>query len=112
TLSGGSVLAIVSDKNNPVYLYIKNKLAAGGGSFTNSPTNDLGLFILYSGTSSGDFSGVSATGAIIYTPNSKLVLSGGSGVYGAIIANELDDSGGSPVCYDRALKNSLVRLSS
>ena len=43
--------------------------------------------------------------AVIYAPESDILLNGGSEIYGAFVGNVADDIGGSGFHYDRALRD-------
>jgi hypothetical protein len=54
-----------------------------------------------------DLSGGSGSTAIVYASNAYINISGGGDWYGAMIASNVNDSGGSAIHYDTALQNSF-----
>jgi len=60
------------------------------------------LQINYAGTGTLTFTGGSATYAVVNAPNAAVVLHGGADFYGTIMANTIDDSGGTNLHFDAA----------
>ncbi len=93
-------------------------ISASGGSFANA-TNDASRLQIYScaqNTSSSQpcytnnidiaLSGGSGAYLTVYAPAGNVVLSGGSGLAGAVVSNKFFGTGGSDVHYDDALGTS------
>ncbi|MDA2927266.1 hypothetical protein MYX78_08550 [Acidobacteria bacterium AH-259-G07] len=79
----------------------------GGGSIANEIANLAGvpsdLLFVYGGSQPLEFSGGSGAYGLIYAPNAEVSIGGGGHWYGAIVANTLDNGGGSSIHYDRSL---------
>lgn len=78
-------------------------LASGG--IVNSNLNSANFQVQYAGTGIINLAGGSQTAAVVDAPNAPIVFNGNATWYGAVIGSTIDDSGGAPVCYDRALEN-------
>jgi len=115
TLQSHSTLQVSS----PVTLYLTGLFDASGGSVVNTTgiASDLKLFdsFVSSYKSNGDpnnnqsiqLSGGQQTYMAVYAPQAAVSFSGNSDFYGAVIADYVSDSGGTPVHYDGALVNVL-----
>jgi hypothetical protein len=104
TLSGGAQLILPPGEK--VTIYIGNKFTVSGGGGVNNrsrlPSN-LSIISCGPNTQAWSLSGGSDGYFTVYAPNNKVSLTGGSPVFGAIMAGEFVSSGGAPVHYDRAL---------
>ena len=60
------------------------------------------LQINYAGTGTLTFTGGTNDFAIVNAPNAAVVLHGGADFYGSIMANKIDDSGGTNLHFDQA----------
>ena len=104
TLSGGSTMTY---NNGGVHgdIYISGKLDLSGGSLANSGGKPTGLTIWACGPGTSDFklSGGSGAAWAVYAPNRKVTVSGSAAIYGAVVAEEFDDSGSAAIHYDTAL---------
>jgi hypothetical protein len=63
------------------------------------------LQINYAGTGTLMFTGGTSDYAIINAPNAAVVVHGGADFYGTIMANTIDDSGGTNLHFDQADSN-------
>ena len=87
---------------------IISESAISGGSITN-PTLDASRLQLY--CSSTDVNkGITVTGTstsymTIYAPGTDVTLSGGSGLFGAVVSKTFSGTGGADVHYDKYLAN-------
>jgi len=86
------------------------------GSLANTTSKALQFQVLSSATCTGSctpsaptnsiqISGGSAAYLYIYAPRTQIVASGGGDLYGALLGNDLQVSGGSKLHYDKALGN-------
>jgi hypothetical protein len=121
TLSGNSTFIVDS---GPVVVNVAGQInAAGqitsstinvvdftGGTVTNSTGIPSNLQFVYAGSNPMDLSGGSGTDTVVYAPNSAVTASGGSDLYGAVVANTLNDSGGTSIHYDQALQTSALKV--
>lgn len=103
TLSGGSTMTV--NPGSHLDIFISGKLDASGGSVSNATNLPPTLTMSACGSGTQDFKLTGGSGAYfaIYAPNRKVTLSGSSDLYGAVVADNFDDSGGSTVHYDTAL---------
>lgn len=129
-VGGNHDLNILSNKNNPVNIYVYNDMQLGGNSTTNmntsstpvSPTpsgvtyasqNPQGLRIFGSpNLSTLQVQGTARFSGLIYAPNSLVDSDGNSDIYGIVIANDFRQNGGGNggVHYDRQLSNDFVNI--
>ena len=98
----------INPAGSKVTIYIDTQLIASGGSDIVNTSSDPRLleFIGCGATSSSwTVSGTSTTEAfVIYAPNDDITVSGGSGIYGAVVGRNITVSGGSTsIHYDEAL---------
>jgi Glucodextranase, domain B len=105
-LSGNSILTF-SPASQVVINVAGNQVTSAinfsGGTIVNPSGIPLNLQLLYGGGLPVMLSGGSASYGVVYAPNSPASLSGNSGWYGAIVVRTLNDSGGTPIHYDRSL---------
>lgn len=132
SVSGGSSVLVLSDVNSPYYfssvtlsggaqlrisysatprrveIYISGGLTVSGGGFVNPSARSTLLTVYGCGNSTTNWtlSGGSNAYFALYAPTHPLTLSGGSPVYGSIVADRIVNSGGSMVYYDEALASS------
>ena len=112
SMAGGSTLNITG----PVILKfggqgVTNVIDMTGGQFANT-TNVPGNFVIQYAGPSGPMTG---TGIIlhggsqaygsVYAPQADVSFKGGSNFYGQVVANTVDDQGGTNLYYDEALTN-------
>ena len=88
-----------------VNIYISGRLNASGGSFVNTTSDATTLTVIGCGANntSWDLSGGTGAYYALYAPNHNLTLSGGSDIWGAIVADFDTESGGARIHYDEAL---------
>lgn len=82
---------------------ISQPIQLSGGSIYNPSGIPLNFQLVYGGGLPTALSGGSMSYAYFYAPNSPVTLSGGADWFGAMVVNSLNDSGGSPIHYDRSL---------
>jgi hypothetical protein len=78
-----------------------NPVDFSGGSVSNSTFIPSNFQIIYAGTNGVQISGGASTSLMAFAPNAAMSLTGGSGIYGALIAATISDQGGTKVHYDR-----------
>ena len=115
TLQSHAVLQVSS----PVNLYLTNIFDASSGTVVNTSgiASNLKLFDSFVSTykSNGQpnnnqaiqLSGGQQTYMAVYAPQAAVTFSGNSTFFGGVIADYVDDSGGTPIHYDGALVNVL-----
>ena len=74
-----------------------------GGSVVNNTYDASLIQVQYAGTGTIQLSGGTKQAEVIYAPNAAASFSGGSALYGEVIASTVTDSGGATVYYDRSL---------
>ena len=91
-----------------VNIYISGAVQARGGSFVNTTSDATKLTVIGCGTDSTDWELSGGTGAYyaLYAPNHNLKLTGGSDIWGAVVADFDTESGGARIHYDEALSRS------
>ena len=97
TLSGNSILKV-----SPAGQVTLNVAGSGanvpvdfsGGSLSNTTQVPNNFQINYGGTGRLDISGGAGSYLVVDAPNAPVKLTGGSNIFGAIIANTINDSGG------------------
>ena len=82
---------------------ISQPVAFSGGALRNQSGIPLNFQLIYGGSNSIVLSGGTEAYGVIYAPNAPVKLSGGGHWFGAMTVKTLDNSGGSPLHYDRAL---------
>lgn len=82
---------------------ISQPIQLSGGSIYNPSGIPLNFQLVYGGSLPTTLSGGSMSYAFLYAPNSAVTLSGGGDWFGALVVNTLNDSGGSPLHFDRHL---------
>jgi hypothetical protein len=61
------------------------------------------LLFNYAGTGTIKIAGGATAYYVVNAPNSAVTIRGGSDLYGAVVANSIDDSGGVNLHFDNAL---------
>jgi hypothetical protein len=109
-LSGGSTLTI-SPSTQQVVLNVTGTSCSGnapidfsGGSMSNSSGIAANFLINYAGTQSIKLTGGPDTYIAVNAPNAAISLSGGTDLFGAIIGNTINVSGGVQLHFDTALQ--------
>src|SRR6266404_73307 len=113
TLQSHAVLQVSS----PVNLYLTDIFDASSGTLVNNTgiASNLQLFDSLVSTYKNNgtpnnpiqLSGGQQTSMAVYAPNAAVTFSGNSNFFGGVIADYVDDSGGTPIHYDGALVNVL-----
>ncbi len=112
TLSGGGALTLGTG-SNPATLALNvvntpsvtTPLDFSGGTVANPSFDSSRLVVQYGGTGNIKLSGGTSQAEVIYAPNATATFSGGSALYGEVIAATVTDSGGATIFYDRNLAN-------
>jgi hypothetical protein len=84
--------------------YLDNPLTITGQGVVNTTFKSTDLQIVYGGTGEIDLEGGDNTAALVYAPKASAKITGGADLYGSIIVNQLKESGGASIHYDRAMK--------
>jgi hypothetical protein len=103
-LSGGSLLNV----NGPVQLWLTGKFDSSGGGVTNNTAIASNFLLFVSGSGTVKVSGGGLAYMAIHARNSAVTFSGGSDFWGAVIAQQLDNTGGTSFHYDEALGGLLA----
>ncbi|GEM_PF-5195177 len=82
-------------------------LTGGGVLNSSAPSN---LLIEYGGTGSISVTGGTTSNYVLYAPYAAVKVAGSAAVFGAIIGGTVDASGGAPIHYDQALRNTYQQL--
>src|SRR2546425_798526 len=101
--------------SSPVNLYLTDGFDASGGSVVNNTgiASNLKLFdslvSTYKNNGTPDnpiqLSGGQQTAMAVYAPNAAVTFSGKNHFFGSVVAGYTDDSGGTPIPYDRSVGN-------
>jgi hypothetical protein len=108
TLSGQSILYVDS---GPVIVNLAGASLSGGnpamdatgGSIQNPTGIPANLQFTYPGSRGVNLSGGSAAYATMYAPNALVNMTGGSDLFGSVIASTVTNSGGTAIHYDNSL---------
>jgi hypothetical protein len=113
TLQSHAVLQVSS----PVNLYLTDIFDGSSGTVVNTTgiAADLKLFDSLVATYKNNgqplnpitLSGGQSTYMAVYAPQAAVTFSGNSNFFGSVIADYVDDSGGTPIHYDGSLENVL-----
>jgi Tfp pilus assembly protein PilX len=112
SFSGGAHLNIDSATSGALVMGIVNTTGVSpvvdlsGGNVSNPSYSSKQFQIDYAGTGAIKLSGGAQTAMVVYAPNAPITLSGGSDLYGELVASTLTDTGGAALHYDMALQNS------
>ena len=103
--------------SSPVNLYLTGIFDASGGTVVNTTgmASNLKLFDSLVSTYKNNgtpnnpiaLSGGQQTSMAVYAPQAAVTFSGNSDFFGSVIADNVDDSGGTPMHYDGSLVNVL-----
>ena len=109
-LSGGSslYLAMSSGQEGPVTLNIAGAIQGtpinlSGGTIVNQTLVASNLEIFYAGTGGVTLSGGANAYFVVDAPNAAVTLSGSAAIYGALVGDTINDSGGAALHFDEAL---------
>jgi Flp pilus assembly protein TadG len=98
SLSGGSIIYV----SGPTEIYVNGDVAISGGSVANLTQLPRNLQLYVEGKNCS-LSGSSQFFGVVYAPATKVVRSGESHFFGAIISRELELSGGGGIYADESL---------
>jgi hypothetical protein len=105
-LSGGSTMTINTGGNH-VDFFVSDLLTVGGGGILNTSAPATALTIKACGNptkpATWAISGGSGSYFAVYAPNHQVTVGGGGDLWGAVIASEVNNTGGSKFHYDEAL---------
>jgi hypothetical protein len=97
-LTGGSKLTVSG--STPTVIYVKKDLDMSGGTVNNTGLKAKNLLFMMAADSEVKLTGGSSAYLVMYGPQAKLTMSGGTSLYGAVVANEVKMSGGTRLYYD------------
>ena len=78
-----------------------------GGVIENPSFKPTDFQILYGGTGSVTVAGGASAAMMVYTPSANVSVVGGADFYGALIGATVDNSGGTAIHYDRAMRDKM-----
>lgn len=99
-----SCISWVAPPANPTYCVLEFDAGAQVINNTGYPSN---FQIVYSGSLGIALLGGPGSMGVEYAPNAPTIISGGGAWYGALIANGINNPGGSPIHYDQNLQNTF-----
>jgi hypothetical protein len=109
TVSGSNSIAFDNPSGLHVDVYVSGALTVSGGSFVNPAAPALlGIWACGAATNNWTISGGSNAHFTLYAPTRAVTLSGTSPFFGAIVAKDLTNSGGSMVHQDLALASAGI----
>lgn len=103
SLSGNS--SIITSGDVTIYQNGRKLLISGGSIVNANKAPDSLVIYGTAGLQAVSLSGNSDLHALVYAPTASVKLSGGQSIFGSIIGNTVDISGGSSVHYDESLGN-------
>lgn len=109
-VGGGATLEIAEGSSLTIITRSQVKVIEGGRIITKNDAPGFRVFSSYNGALGVEMSGGSKLPAAIYSPHTKVSLSGtgGDGFFGAVIAKDVQMPGGARIHYDVALRD--IRL--
>lgn len=102
-LTGGSKLSLSGDK--PTVIYIKKDLDMSNGTVYNTSRKPRNLLFMMDKGSDAKLTGGAQAYMVVYGPEADVKMTGGTNLYGALVAKELKMTGGARLHYDIDLKN-------
>lgn len=111
SLQGGAKITLASP-DSPVQFYVENSFDLSNGVSLSSPMVASSGFQLYmaDGSTYEQSGGTNLTG-IVYAPNSKVSLSNGMDIYGAVVGGAVTLQGSASVHYDETLSSYTLPVS-
>lgn len=112
-LSGGAKLSFKGTDDNPAVVYITNEFDMSNGTFYNTSAKPKNMVFMLAKNVKAKMTGGSAAYAVVYGPEADFQLTGGTDLFGAIVARTVTLQGGASIHYDTDLaKNPPSALSS
>lgn len=110
TMSGNSKIIIDS---GPVIVKVAGvnqttPITITGQGLVNTSFQPTDLQFIYGGTGSVKLAGGDQTSALVYAPKASAQITGGADLYGAIVVNQLTETGGAAIHYDRRLSTTAI----
>jgi Tfp pilus assembly protein PilX len=99
--SGPVVIKVAGQMNNTPINFV-------GGTISNNTYDPAMLQFFYAGNKTIKLTGGTSSSALFYAPNASASFSGGSDFFGAVVAREITDMGGTSIHYDRSLDTTAV----
>jgi hypothetical protein len=113
SISGGGTINLPMDNGaaNPATVQmnivdtpsVATPLNFSGGTVTNNSFDPSRFIIEYAGTGNISMSGGTKQAVVVYAPRAAFTISGGSAMYGEVVASTIKDTGGTVIYYDRNL---------
>lgn len=100
-LNGGAKLTIVGDQ--PVTIYVKDELDMSNGTVYNSSETPRNLIFMLEKGAEAKLTGGAKAFMVVYGPEAEISMSGGTHLYGAVVADEISMTGGARIHYDEDL---------
>lgn len=102
-LTGGARISLSDDK--PTVIYVKKKLDMSNGTVYNTSRKPRNLLFMMDRKSKAKLTGGAKAYMVVYGPEASITMSGGTNLYGALVAKEIKMTGGARLHYDVDLKN-------
>ena len=97
-LTGGSRLKVSGD--TPTIIYVKSDLDMSGGTVYNTSERARNLLFMMGAGSEAKLTGGAKAYMTVYGPQATIDMSGGTFLYGAVVANDIKLNGGARLIYD------------
>ncbi|MFA7482319.1 MAG: collagen-binding domain-containing protein [Vulcanimicrobiota bacterium] len=97
-LTGGAKLSVPGDK--PVVIYVKKDLDLSGGTVNNTSERARNLLFMMNKNSLAKLTGGARAYMTVYGPEASVEMSGGTRLYGAVVADDIRLNGGARIVYD------------
>ena len=110
TMNGNSKIVIDS---GPVIFKVagvgqSTPITITGQGLVNPSFQPNDLQFIYGGTGAVKLAGGDQTSALFYAPKASAQITGGADLYGAIVVNQLTETGGAAIHYDRRLSTTAI----
>lgn len=99
-INGGGKLTT----SGAVKIYIKKDLDLNGGGATNTTNKPANLVMMLNDNVQAQLNGGAQSAMVVYGPKASIKFNGGNDLFGALIANTVEVSGGSRLHFDETLK--------
>ena len=97
-LTGGAKLRVSGD--SPTVIYVKNDLDMSGGTVYNTSERARNLLFMMAKGADAKLTGGAKAYMTVYGPEATINMSGGTALYGAVVANDIKMNGGARLYYD------------
>ena len=100
-LTGGAKIAVSG--NQPVVIYVKDQFDMSGGTVHNTSERARNLVVMLDKGAEAKLTGGARAFMVVYGPEALINMSGGTHLYGALVANQVNMTGGARIHYDENL---------